>query len=282
MAQKNSFRNSSSNDQFDLDDYIEQNSHSDTTPKQEQPIEKSSSSWLKNTMLLVVFGLITLLYFNNWSPSQVYGNIFGVPEYQDGFNTVIETPDGTIVIDNLNNAGIAQLEALERLENLEGLEVLENLESLEQLENLEVFESLESLEALEAFENLQNFENEDQLRQFALQTAMQALEGIGSSEDFGRLIGETAQLEIQQALLELEQLNQTEGNSPLQKSIDSNFDQYNESFANAGFSTSLSSNDIQKLYNGNVPVSFLQDLDNLNLLDKLSVDSIIEAYNPED
>lgn len=268
-------------DQFDLDDYLEeQSSGQDQSIKTSSSNPQKKSSWFRNTIAIFGLAIVTLLYFNDWSPTLVYGNIFGVEEYQKGFvepsarvsglNTnsdmvIMENEVANITEEALANA----FESLESLEGLEGLEVLENLENLEQLEN-----SLAEMENLEEMNGLRNF---------ALETAMEALSGIGESGQFGNEV----QLGIQEALRELESLRELETNGLTQlvddaTEVNSSFSEYSSQLENNGISDVFNSSDIQKLHKANVSPAFLKQLDDLNLLEKLNVDSIIEAYNQEE
>ncbi|GAB5408613.1 MAG: hypothetical protein BalsKO_09780 [Balneolaceae bacterium] len=304
MAQRNSYRKNNSKDHFDLDNYINEKSNPEVDSSS-QPVDlEKKSSWLKNSVLIFGLALITLLYFNNWSPKQVYGNIFGIEESQTGSEGPVIVSGGNLTSEELEAtiAGLAKLEELKRLEqlgglaNLEALEGLESLEALEGLENLEVLEGLESLENLESLEGianlselesslegLENLEEMNELRTFALETAMEALNSIGESEEFGEAVGNAAQLGIQEALKELENLRSLEVSSSDQvardaASVNTSLVEYSTELSEAGISEVFNSSDVQKLHQANIPSSFLQQLDDLNLLEKLDTDSIIEAY----
>tara|TARA_R110000868_G_scaffold304437_16_gene565259 strand:- start:35189 stop:36058 length:870 start_codon:yes stop_codon:yes gene_type:complete len=288
MAQRNTHRKNNSDDHFDLDGYINEKSNPEVESTSENVEGEGKSSWLKNSMLIFGFILISLLYFNNWSPKQVYGNIFGVDEYQERFEVVQQAPNSPKIVSNLpSSENIAGLEELKRLEELEQLGNLEGLERLNELENLGAeLESLEGLEGLEnlesSLEGLENLGESNELRKFALETAMEALNGIQASGQFGNEI----QLGIQEAMKELEALNELE-NIKVEKlvtdatHVNSSFTEYSNQLNEIGISNKFTNSDIQKLHQANVPPSFLQQLNNLNLLEKLAVDSIIEASNSE-
>ncbi len=293
MAQRNSYRKNQPEDHFNLDDYIKEKSGSSEKIFSEEQEDTEKSSWLRNAALLTVFGFMTLLYFNNWSPMQVYGNIFGVEKYQAGF--VAPNDNSSIIV--LNGSGE---ESTIRISGLTGTEstiitegelsrITENalsnaFQALEGLESLESLESLEELENLESsFAGLENLEEMNELRTFALETAMEALRGIGDSEEFGQEV----QSGIQEALRELQNLQQSEsiGTDQLVSdatTINASFTQYSDELTGLGITDIFSNSDILKLHQAKVSTSFLKQLDDLNLLEKLDADSIIEAYNTKD
>lgn len=296
MTQRNSYRKNNSEDHFDLDNYINEKSNPEVDSTTQNVEPDRNSSWVKNSLLIFGLAIVTLLYFNNWSPTQVYGNIFGVEEYQAGLEDQITTNGGTLTSGELETtiAGLAELRELERLEQLGGLANLEALEGLESLEGLEALEGLSNLENLEglqelerSLEGLENLEEMNELRTFALETAMEALRGLGDSEEFGEAVGGAAQLGIQEALKELENLRGLEGNGVDQvvtdaTNVNTSFTEYSNQLTEAGISDVFSNSDLQKLHQANIPSSFLKQLDDLNLLGKLDTDSIIEVYKERD
>ncbi|MBO6524637.1 MAG: hypothetical protein JJ971_12475 [Balneolaceae bacterium] len=283
MGERNSYRNQQP-DNFDLDNYIEEkaNSEQQTYQSKSESLPKKSS-WFKNTMLLFGFGILTLLYFNNWSPLQVYGNIFGIEKYQAGY-VAPSSEAGTPLVIELNpenGAQIVDLRDLENLSELEGLETLRELGGLSELSELERLSELEELQ--NSMAGLENMEEMNELREFALRTAMEALEGIGNSPEFGEAIGEASQLGIQEALKELRRLRETELSgaelvAEEAREVNSSFIQYSDELTRLGLSEKFNDSSIQSFHEAKVPSSFLQQLNELGLLDKVSSESIIKAY----
>lgn len=293
MAQRNSYQKNDSQNNFDLDDYIHEKSNPSVNSSSKETELEKSSSWVKNSLLILGLAIVTLLYFNNWSPTQVYGNIFGVEEYQNRISDPIIINEGDLSPEELEavTASLAKLSELERLEqlgNLDNLESLENLEGLESLEELSNLESLEGLQNLESsLSNLENLEEMNELRTFALETAMEALRGIGESEEFAETVGGAAQLGIKEALRELENLREIEGNGVEQVITDAtnaniSLSEYSNQLTEAGISDAFNSTDIQNLHQANIPLAYLAQLNELKLLEKLDTNSIIEAFKARD
>lgn len=283
MEQRNTYRNNNPEDHFDLDNYINEKSNPgvDSTPRSFD--DEKKLSWFKNTLLVLGLAIFTILYFNNWSPTQVYGNIFGIEKYQDGYEIdpiIINNENlASGILDETTLAGLAKLEELEQLRELGSLENLEALEGISSIENLEGLQELER-----SFSNLENLEEMNELRTFALETAMEALANIGESEEFGEIIGGSVQLGIQEALRELENLREQEISGAGQVAnnainITSSFETYSSELEQIGVSEIFNSSDQQKLHQANIPSIFLEQLNELNLLEKLDTESIIEAYN---
>lgn len=283
MSERNSYRNQQS-DNFDLDNYIEEKANSGQQAYQSKSkSEPKKSNWFKNTMLLFGFGILTLLYFNNWNPLQVYGNIFGIDKYQAGY--VAPSPEPFVIeVSPENGAQIVNLSELERLAELKSLEELESLEGLSELSELERLSELEELQ--NSMAGLENMEEMNELREFALRTAMEALEGIGNSPEFGEAIGEAGQLGIQEALNELRTLRGIEQSEAEQlaeqaREVNSSFTEYSEELAELGLDENFDNSSLLKFHEAKIPSSFLQQLDELGLLDKITTDGIIQAYQEE-
>ena len=277
MAQRNSYRNNQSSD-FDLDSYIDEqaNQKTDSGDYQHSP-KPSNSNWFRNMLFLGGFGILSLLYFNNWNPMQVYGNIFGIDKYQTDYTVPVPQPPEPSVIDATigNGVQVVDLRELERLSELEGLEALEGLEGLEGLEALEDIGI--------SMTELENTAEMNELREFALRTAMEALEGIGNSPEFGEAIGEASQLGIQEALRELQNLRASERGDAERlaeeaRQINVSFQEYSEEITKLGLNEKLSNETVQQFHEANVPSSFLEQLDKLGLIDKITTDGIIQAY----
>ncbi len=277
MAQRNSYRNNQSSD-FDLDSYIDEqaNQKTDSGDYQHSP-KPSKSNWFRNMLFLGGFGILSLLYFNNWNPMQVYGNIFGIDKYQTDYTVPVPQPPEPSVTDATIGKGVqvVDLRELERLSELEGLEALEGLEGLEGLEALEDIGI--------SMTELENTAEMNELREFALRTAMEALEGIGNSPEFGEAIGEASQLGIQEALRELQNLRASERGDAERlaeeaRQINVSFQEYSEEITKLGLNEKLSNETVQQFHEANVPSSFLEQLDKLGLIDKITTDGIIQAY----
>tara|TARA_R110002126_G_scaffold35949_4_gene109922 strand:+ start:1159 stop:2010 length:852 start_codon:yes stop_codon:yes gene_type:complete len=105
MTQKGRFKNSNNPDDFDLDSYIEEQSH----PQAEiqQPIEEHESSFMKNAILGLAMVFTAFMWYHDWSPKQAYGSIFGtnkatvVATDQSGNRIEINIPDINIPDINL-------------------------------------------------------------------------------------------------------------------------------------------------------------------------------------
>lgn len=278
MTQKNSYRHSNSGNNFDLDDYINEKANSDSSEEYGSEQESHrTSTWFRNTLVVLGFGVVTLLYYNNWSPMQVYGNIFGIEKYQASYTPPVVEPPLPPTIETLPGTatGIITLQELEELAKLESLEGLEALEQLDQLSELE-----------SSIVGLENTEEMNALREFALNTAMEALEGIGSSSEFSQLVGEASQLGIQEALRELEKLRELEldGAEELAeqaRDLNLSFIQYSDELTKIGLNEKFNNSSIQKFYEARIPVSFLQQRDELGLLEEMTTDGIIKAYQEE-
>ncbi len=283
MSERNSYRNQNPGS-FNLDEYINEKANSGKHNDQlESETKPEKSSWFRNTVLLFGFGILTLLYFNNWNPLQVYGNIFGIEKYQAGY--VAPAPDPLVIeINPGNGAQVVNMNELEKLAELSSLEGLESLSELEGLAELGELERLSELEELESsISGLENMEEMNELREFALRTAMEALEGIGNSPEFGEVIGEASQLGIQEALEELRNLREVElsgAERVAEEALDvnSSFIEYSSELTRLGLNEKFDDSSLQKFHDAKIPTSFLQQLEQLGLLDKVETDDIVKAY----
>lgn len=279
--------NKPSSSDFDLDDYLEEKSNHTEANQKPPAKENEGSSWFKNALMITGLSVVALLYFNDWNPYLVYGNVFGVEKYQ---NVVVVDPtptDAKIIVIDGNDAGntvavtgvtnsselaeiAAELESLEELEglqiitedalasaleSLEGLESLGNLEGLESLENLE---RLESLEALEALGNLDIAVDPVEIQNIQAVTEQAVMEAFRTLELLGSNLGE-----------------QSSGN------FNSDITGYSSELTELGLGDKFTDSSLRKLHQSEVPASFLKKLDDLGLLDNLSTDSIINAFEIE-
>ncbi|MEQ9266796.1 MAG: hypothetical protein RLN81_16320 [Balneolaceae bacterium] len=282
------FNNRNTND-FDLDAYLDEKSNHTETDQNPPAKENEGSSWFKNVLMITGLSIVALLYFNDWNPYLVYGNIFGVEKYQ---NVVVVDPnpadskiividgkpvESTVVVtgvdpseledmaielqslEELEGLGVITGEALasafEALESLEGLESLENLEGLESLENLE---GLESLEALEALDNLEIAIDPIEMQEIQAVTEQAVMEAFRALELLGSNLAEQSS-----------------------SNFNSDMSSYSDELVEFGLGDKFSESSIRKLHQSEIPTSFLKKLDDLGLLDNLSTDSIINAFEIE-
>lgn len=262
MALRNKSSKHDSN--FDLDSYLEKKSSEETfqAPKAE-PKEKKSSNFLRNLSLIVIAGLASVLWYYDWSPREAVAGIFGSTEPDlvvietPGNESVIllppTTPETPVVISNERIArleesavALANSEELERLtEESIALAMEAAFAALEGLEGLQGLEGLESLEALEGLEGLEGLEV------LAGEAALEALSNIDFSEiDIvsGTSVSEVSSIE--QYSQELSELNITQ------------FD--NES--------------IELLQQAGIPISFLSQLNQAGLLERLDANEIVQLF----
>lgn len=237
---KNELRGDQDDPDFDLDSYIHEKSHSGDQFEDQTNNSSKGSSFLKNTFLIVGLSLFALLYFNDWSPKLVYGNIFGVEEYQqqsvapEPVLPVTANSEPDVVVADIDPAGANDIVATQELKNLarlEALEALESLEGLAELENLAGLEALEELAKLSALEALSNLENPS-----FIQVENNSTEFPASLEDYDT------------------QLNE------------------------AGLSDKLDTETVAKLFDAKVPVPVLKTLNDNDLLNTFDISSLIEGY----
>lgn len=98
MTEKGRFKKSNSDDDFDLDSYLEEQSHQ--TAEQTQQIEDDhETSFIKNAMLGLALIFTAFMWYHNWSPKQAYTSIFGSNETslatigESGNQLVIDLPE---------------------------------------------------------------------------------------------------------------------------------------------------------------------------------------------
>ncbi|MEP0006867.1 MAG: hypothetical protein ABJ387_14015 [Balneola sp.] len=241
---RNELRGDQDNPDFDLDSYIHEKSHSGEQFEAQTNNSSKGSSFLKNTFLVVGLSLFALLYFNDWSPKLVYGNIFGVEEYQqqsvapEPILPVTANSEPDVVIADIDHAGtndIVVTQGLENLARLEALEALESLEGLAELENLAGLEGLEELVKLSALEALSNLENPS-----FIQVENNSTEFPASLEDYKT------------------QLNE------------------------AGLIDKFDTETVADLFDAEVPVPVLKTLNDSDLLNTFDISSLIEGYKNQE
>ncbi|MEP1152093.1 MAG: hypothetical protein ABJH08_10240 [Balneola sp.] len=110
MTQKGRFQKSNNNDDFDLDSYLEEQSHQTAEPQQ-QTEEDNEPSFLKNAILGLALVFTAFMWYHDWSPKQAYTSIFGGNE--TNFATIGESGN-RIVIDipeiNIPDFDMSQVE----------------------------------------------------------------------------------------------------------------------------------------------------------------------------
>ncbi len=241
---RNELRGDQDDPDFDLDSYIHEKSHSDDQFEAQTHNSSKGSSFLKNTFLILGLSLFALLYFNDWSPKLVYGNIFGVEEYQqqsvapEPVLPVTANSEPDVVVADIDPTGandIVVTQGLENLARLEALEALESLEGLAELENLAGLEVLEELAKLSALEALSNLENPS-----FIQVENNSTEFPASLEDYDT------------------QLNE------------------------AGLSDKFDTETVAKLFDAKVPVPVLETLNDNDLLNTFDISSLIEGYKNQE
>ncbi|MEP2446609.1 MAG: hypothetical protein ABJI69_05240 [Balneola sp.] len=244
---RNELRGDQDDPDFDLDSYIHEKSHSGEQFEAQTNNSSKGSSFLKNTFLVVGLSLFALLYFNEWSPKLVYGNIFGVEEYQQQSVTpepvlpitANSEPDVIITDSDLSRANdIVATQELENLARLEALEALESLEGLAELENLAGLEGLEELAKLSALEGLKALSN-----------------------------------------LEDPAFIQVENNST---DFPANLEDYNTQLNEAGLTDKFDTETVADLFDAEVPVPVLNTLNDSDLLNTFDISSLIEGYKNQE
>jgi hypothetical protein len=240
---KNELRGGQDDPDFDLDAYLQEQSHPDEQFEDHANDPTKGSSFLKNTFLIVGLSIFALLYFNDWSPKLVYGNIFGVEEYQqqsvapEPVLPVTANSEPDVVIADSDPVGtndIVVTQGLENLARLEALEALESLEGLVELENLEGLEGLEELAKLSALEGLKALSN-----------------------------------------LENPSFIQVENNS---SEFPATLEEYNTKLNEAELSDKFDTETVAELFDAKVPVPVLKTLNDNDLLNSFDISSLIEGY----
>ena len=241
---KNELRGSDEGADFDLDSFLDEKAQPQPNEKTSDTKRNSFSNFIKNSFLVLGLSLFALLYFNNWSITQVYGNIFGIEKYQ------AQSPDP--VVFNQGTTPVTPVSPITSAEvNTEGLEAFENLEVLESLEALEGLEALESLEGLADLENLSKLSVLGELGNLAIFGDPDNIQVIPTSDAQNNAF--PTSLEDCSAKLE-------------EAEIKSNFE----------------SETIGELYEAKVPVSVLKILNDLNILDELEISDLIEGYKQKE
>lgn len=249
------------NENFDLDQFLEDKASGSESNSQEPEVQEPSkiAGFFRNTLIVLVaiFGLI--LWYHDWNPRQAYVSIFGSetnePVVIESTNSFPEVPAPPVPVSpnadriaelERSAVALAQSEELERLTEQSVALALESaFEALGSLENMDFsgLEGLESLEALEGLEGLEGFEV------FAEQAALEALRNI----DF-------SQIEIETGTTNLASFEQF-SRELTEKSIDQFTDE-----------------ELRTLHSAGVPSSFLSQLNDVGLLDRLDAEEIIALF----
>ena len=255
-----STRNKSNrNDNFDLDQFLEDKANGqESTPEIEESTTQKSN-FFKNTLIVLVaiFGIV--LWYYDWNPREAYAGIFGSdtndPVVSEVTATFPETPAPPLPpqptsdrIAQLERSAVemAQSEELERLtEQSVALAMESAFRALESIENID-FSNLEGLEGLEGLEELEGLEG---LGVFAEQAALQALQNI----DFSQIQIETGTTNI------------------------ANFEQFSREVAEQSIDQ-FSEEDLRSLHSAGIPASFLSQLNDVGLLDRLDANEIIDLF----
>lgn len=278
--------NKNKSDNFDLDEYLEEKSNGEGIDSNQPDPQNEESSWLKNVLLITGLSIVTLLYFNDWSPSLAYGNIFGVEEYQNQ-TIVVADPAASdtkvIIVDPAGTNSSVTITGLSDLSELE--EVTVSLEALEELEGLEIVSGEALATAFEALEGLENLENLERLESLEKLAVLENLEALGNIEvNIDPIEMQEIQVVTEKAVLEAFRALETLGSNLASQSSDNfntNFSDYSKELTTLGLDDRFTDSSLQKFHQSEIPTSFLKKLDDLGLLDDLSTESIINAFDIE-
>jgi hypothetical protein len=243
------FRKGKADPDFDLDAYLQEKSHPDEQ-FEEQINDSPKSSFLKNTVLILGLSIFALLYFNEWSPKLVYGNIFGIEEYQK--QSIAPEPVVPVTTNSETEAMVAENNISGFNDITVNTQQLENLANLEVLEGLEALEALEALESLEGLASLENLEGLEGLEELAKLSALEALSNLGNSSFI-----------------------QIENNS---SEFPASLADYKTELKDTELTDEFDTETVAELYEAKVPVSVLATLKNNGLLSTVDVSSLIEGY----
>lgn len=108
MTQKGRFKKSNNPDDFDLDSYIEEQSH----PQEESHYvveDEHETSFMKNAILGIALLFTAFMWYNDWSPRQAYASIFGADESNV---TTIQSGNGFSI--NIPEINIPETDELRR------------------------------------------------------------------------------------------------------------------------------------------------------------------------
>lgn len=248
MNQKNSTKNSSSESEFNFDDYLkEQAEGGDFNQINAEPkIKRAKGSFLRNTLAIFLIFVIGLLYFNDWNPNLVYGNIFGQEEIQ--------------VLGSNVNSSIEEQRALAEINQREALEKL-RLAELKGLENIGTI----GMDAQE----ISNIQKE------AIQSAFEGLKELEHLEELSNLnelIGQSLQVGLSEALTEINKLDFGELIA---------FETFKVSLEEQNLLQEMPEKSLKELFDADVTVSFIKDYSSKQNQDDLTVSTIIEAFDNE-
>ena len=274
MAERNTYRRNSNDDNFDLDSYLDEKANPERNNAEHQQFapEKHQGSWFRNTIAIAGISVIALLAFNDWNPVKVYGNIFGIEELQG--NAPVTQGQNMVTIP-APPAPVSEVEPV----------IAER--ELRALEEQRVLEDRLAREA----ENFATSDEVLELQQFALEAAIEALRGLedmdlSGLEDLGDLgdlgdfegIGVAAEMGIREAMIELEKLRE-EGNWNPETPLQISSEQYRNQLSDLGLSNEFSDEEIAELFEAGVPTDFIKKLYDLELTEVLGTEGIIETYN---
>jgi hypothetical protein len=271
MALRNRPRN---DDSFDLDSYLEEKSsetQSSEGPSPQQK-EKKPSNFFRNATLIVAATLASVLWYFDWNPQQAVAGIFGGSEPE--IVVIDGTSDGSVIVipEGASSEGIVMLEnqaaeaaraAEIALSELNTQEII-NTEEIERLTEQSVALALDA--AFLALESLENFDFE----------GLEGLEGLEAIEDW-----EGFEITINEAALEaLENIDFSNIQIQPNGLNAAGFDEYYRQFGELGI-TQFEGESIRSLYDAGVPTSFLSQLNEVGLLERLNAEEIIQIFQED-
>jgi hypothetical protein len=290
MSERYSKRNQS-DPNFDLDSYIREKSeeHDSTPPKHEK--RGSEGSFLRNTMVMATLIVVTLLYFNDWSPKQVVGNIFGIEQFQEGYTEPLNEPELATTIpsqaelEERRRAAEARADEIRATveQRIEDRRAMREAERQAMIESMEA-ESQEQVAVLESeLANLSESDEMYELQRFALETAMEALgnlenlEGLEDLENLENLdnlgeLGDLGQAAVFRALAELDQ--------PIIRiqsdEFGMTFGEYRDAIGTSSEASEEEIADMLELYFAKVPTEFIKEQREKN--PDINYEQILETY----
>lgn len=250
---RNKYSSNKENQEFDLDEYIAENSRMGNADAAPEKSTQNKSSFLKNAALLSIFAFLVFLGSNEWSFKEAFG--FGEAKQNQVIvlNTdipepIVEVPASTaeqprlITIDE--NKLASELESLEELESINTIVEANLADALKELENLENLSELSSLSELSELSELGNLAELSALSELAKLGDLEGITGLNIGDGFNIVILPP-------------------------------FEEYVSSVkAISGFSDA----DIQKLYNANIPLKSVEQIIKESGNESLDADNIIEKF----
>lgn len=174
------FKKNSSNDEFDLDAYLEEKSREGQTHKTSEP-EKSTSGWsdtAKNSMLVVLTLVLSVLWYHDWNLGKLNDRIFGANETAEFVAPPVPVPEPVII--NIPEPDISFVKLAELREKAR----------------------IEEFKIREETRNAQLLARQETINRISQQRLQQQLEKINKIGDLQLQLGNTS--EIVQKALELQ------------------------------------------------------------------------------